>query len=361
MEVGLVGLPQVGKTSLLGALAGRAAASAGGGAMKPNVAIAPIPDPRLSTITQFIPTRKVVAASLQIVDVPGLQPGAGEAKSTANQFLSHVRQVHALAHVVRCFEDASVAHVKGSLDPRRDIDLIDLELSFADLAVVEGAIDKASRVARSGDRDAKARLAVLERALPVLSDFRPLRTGGPWSEDDRRILDGYGMITVKPVLYVANVGDDDLAGTSVHASAVRELAVERGGRVVCLCAKLEAELAEFEDAERREMLESLGLAEPAIGPLARELNELLGLSVFYTAGEKEVRAWVIPQGATAPEAAGAIHSDIQRGFIRAETFSVDELVQYRSEKAIKEAGRMRSEGKQYVMRDGDVVHFLFNV
>lgn len=361
MEVGLVGLPQVGKTSLLAALAGRAAAGAGGGAMKPNVAIAPIPDPRLGTITQFIPTRKVVAASLQIVDVPGLQPGAGEAKSTANQFLSHVRQVHALAHVVRCFEDPSVAHVKGALDPRRDIDLIDLELTFADLAVVEGAIDKASRVARSGDRDAKTRLAVLERALPVLSDFRPLRTGGPWSDEDRKVLDGYGMITVKPVLYVANVGEEDLAGTSAHARAVRELAIERGGRVVCLCAKLEAELAEFDAAERAEMLQSLGLAEPAIGPLARELNELLGLSVFYTAGEKEVRAWVIPQGATAPEAAGAIHSDIQRGFIRAETFSVDDLMQYRSEKAIKEAGRLRSEGKQYVMRDGDVVHFLFNV
>ncbi|HMN96886.1 MAG TPA: redox-regulated ATPase YchF [Phycisphaerales bacterium] len=361
MEVGLVGLPQVGKTALLAALAGQAAAAAGGGSMKPNVAIAPIPDPRLGTITQFIPTRKVVPATIQLVDIPGLQPGAGEAKSTANQFLSHVRQVHALAHVVRCFEDASVAHVKGSLDPRRDIDLIDLELSFADLAVVENAIDKAGRAARGGDRDAKARLAVLERAMPVLSEFRPLRTGGPWSEEERRILDGYGMITVKPVLYVANVGEEDLAGSSAHARAVVELAAERGGRAVCLCAKLEAELAEFDDAGRTEMLNSLGLAEPAIGPLARGLNDLLGLSVFYTAGEKEVRAWVIPQGATAPEAAGAIHSDIQRGFIRAETFSVKDLVRYRSEKAVKEAGRLRSEGKQYVMRDGDVVHFLFNV
>ncbi len=361
MEVGLVGLPQVGKTSLLAALAGRSAIAAAVGSVKPILAIAPIPDPRLKTITQFIIPKKIVPASLQVTDVPGLQPGAGEGKSGANAFLSHVRQVDAICHVVRCFEDASVAHVKGTVDPTRDIDLIDVELAFADLAVVEGAIDKAQRAARGADKDAKARLGVLEKALPVLAEFQPLRSAGPWNKEEQLILRGFGMITAKPVLYVANVGEDDLAGTSAHAQTVARIAAERHGGSVAMCAKLEAEIAEFDEAGRAEMLESLGLKEPAIGPLARALNDLLGLSVFYTAGEKEVRAWVIPQGATAPEAAGAIHSDIQRGFIRAETYTVNDLVQYKSEKSIKEAGKLRSEGKQYVMRDGDVVHFLFNV
>ncbi|MFO0875501.1 MAG: redox-regulated ATPase YchF [Phycisphaerales bacterium] len=362
MDVGLVGLPQVGKTALLAALAGASAAHlSGGGALKPNIAVAPIPDPRLQTIATFIPTKKIVHASLQVVDVPGLSLGASEGKGTANAFLSHVRQMDAICQVVRCVEDPSVAHVKGSIDPARDIDLLDVELAFADLAVVEGAMDKAARAARGNDADAKARLAVLEKAQPVLADFKPLRSAGPWTKPEQLILRGYGMITAKPVLYVANVGEDDLKGESDHAKAVERVARERGGRSVAICAKLEAEIAEFDDAGRKEMLESLGLSEPAIGPLARALNDLLGLSVFYTAGEKEVRAWVIPQGATAPEAAGAIHSDIQRGFIRAETYSVDDLAHYRTEKAIKEAGKMRSEGKAYVMRDGDVVHFLFNV
>jgi len=359
MEVGLVGLPQVGKTALLAALAGNAVAAGAGGGQRAQVAMAPIPDPRLDLIAQKINPKKIVHATIQLVDVPGLAPGAGESKS-ASGFLSHVRQVDAICHVVRCFEDPSVAHVKETLDPARDIDLLETELVFADYAVAEPALDKAQRAARGNDRDAKVRLAVLEKALPILDSGQPLRTA-TWTDDERRILNGYGMITVRPVLYVANVGEDDLGGTSAHAQAVRTIAAERGGQCVCLCAKIEAELAEFGDQERREMLESLGLTEPAIGPLARGLNELLGLSVFYTAGEKEVRAWVIPTGATAPEAAGAIHSDIQRGFIRAECYSVDELTTLGSEKAIREAGKFRSEGKGYRMQDGDVVHFLFNV
>jgi len=358
MEVGLVGLPQVGKTALLAALAGHAAAATGGG-QRANVAVAPIPDPRLQLIASKIPTKKIIPATLQIVDVPGLAPGAGESKG-ASGFLSHVRQVDAICHVVRCFDDPGVAHVKETVDPGRDIDLLDTELVFADYAVAEPALDKAQRAARGGDRDAKARLAVLERALPLLDAGEPLRKE-TWNDDDHRILGGYGMITARPVLYVANVGEDDLEGESAHAQAVRKVSVERGGQCVHLCAKLEAELSEFGEQERREMLESLGLAEPAIGPLARALNELLGLSVFYTAGEKEVRAWVIPREATAPEAAGAIHSDIQRGFIRAECFSVDDLTTHGTEKAIREAGKLRSEGKGYRMQDGDVVHFLFNV
>jgi hypothetical protein len=361
MDVGFVGLPQVGKTALLTALAGSSAAQTGGGGLKPNIAVAPIPDPRLQTIARFIPTKRIINATLQVVDVPGLTLGAGEGRSNANSFLSHVRQVDAICHVVRCFDEDSVAHVKGSVDPVRDVDLLEIELAFADLSVVEGALDKAQRAARAQDKDAKSRATVLEKAMPILSEFKPLRAAGPWTKEEATILRGYGMITAKPVIYVGNVGEGDLAGKGPHAQALRALAAQRGGECVFICAKLEAEIAEFDAAGRAEMLQSLGLPEPAIGPLARGLNQLLGLSVFYTAGEKEVRAWVIPQGATAPESAGVIHSDIQRGFIRAETFSVEDLELHRSEKAIKEAGKLRSEGKAYVMRDGDVVHFLFNV
>lgn len=361
MEVGIVGLPTVGKTLLLAALAGSAAAHSGGGGQKPNLAVAPIPDPRLALLAEHIRPKKVVQATLQLVDVPGLHHSGGDGKSTANAFLSHVRQVDAICHVVRCFDDPMVPHVSGSVNPARDIDAIDSELVLADLAVVEPAIDKAARAARANDRDAKMCLAVLERALPILNEGRPLRSVGDWSPEDHHVMKGYGLITAKPVMYVANVGEDDLAGESAHAATVRSVAESSGAEFVALCAKLEAELSEFDEAGRKEMLESLGLSEPAIGPFARTLLRLLGLAYFYTAGEKEVRAWIIQQGATAPEAAGSIHSDIQRGFIRAECYSVDDLVLYRSEKAIREAGKLRSEGKSYVMQDGDVVHFLFNV
>lgn len=360
MEVGLVGLPSVGKTALLSALAGSAATTVGGG-MKANVAVAPVPDPRLMVISQFIPTKKITPATIRMVDIPGLTRGSSEGKGGAGQFLANVREVDAICHVVRCFEDPSVAHVDTTVNPARDIDTVDTELVLADLIVAESAKDKAARGARGNDKDAKARLATLEKALPVLNDGKPLRSETGWSKEEAAILRGYGMITAKPVLYVANVGENDLKGTSEHARRVAEIAKAASGGSVHLCAKLEAEIAELDEGDRAEMLSSLGLAEPAIGPLARALNALLGLAVFYTAGEKEVRAWVIPANASAPEAAGAIHSDIQRGFIRAEIFSVDDLAQYKSEKAIKEAGKLRSEGKSYTMRDGDVVHFLFNV
>jgi ribosome-binding ATPase len=360
MEVGLIGLPAVGKTSLLSALGG-ASATAGGGAMKANVAVASIPDPRLTQIAQFIPTKKLMPATLKIVDIPGLTRGSSEGKGGAGQFLASVREVDAICHVVRCYEDPSVAHVDGSVNPARDVDTIDTELVLADLVVVEGSIDKAARSARGNDKDAKTRLTALEKAKPILEEGRALRLQTDWTKEEAAIFRGYGLITAKPVLYVANVGENDLAGASAHAKKVRDIATGAGGEAVCVCAKLEGEIAELAEADRAEMLASLGLAEPAMGPLARGLNALLGLTVFYTAGEKEVRAWVIPIGATAPEAAGAIHSDIQRGFIRAEIYSFDDLKQHQSEKAIKEAGRLRSEGKGYVMRDGDIVHFLFNV
>ncbi len=361
MEVGLVGLPSVGKTCLLTALAGTSAAAGGGGAMKALVAVAQIPDPRLNKIAELVPTKKLTPASIRIVDIPGLTRGTSEGKGGAGQFLSAVREVDAICHVVRCFDDPSVAHVDETINPARDIDTIDTELVLADLVVVEGAIDKASRSARGNDADAKMRLAVLEKARPLLEEGQALRLNSSWSKEEAAVLRGYGLITAKPVLYVANVGENDLAGISTEARQVHDIAAKAGGIAVSLCAKLEGEIAELDEGDRQEMLNSLGLAEPAIGPLARALNSLLGLSVFYTAGEKEVRAWVIPIGAAAPEAAGAIHSDIQRGFIRAEIFAFDDLVQFKSEKAIKDAGKLRSEGKSYVMRDGDIAHFLFNV
>jgi hypothetical protein len=257
---------------------------------------------------------------------------------------------------VRCFDDGS-----GSIDPSGDIEKMDTELVIADLQVAESALDKASRAARAGDADSKARAAVLEKVLAILNEGKPIRSRTDWSEAEKPLLKSYGMITSKPVLYVANVGESDLQGHSAAAQAVAKHAKLTGGQFVVVCAKLEAELSELDEADRGEMLQSMGLAEPAIGPLARAANSLLGLASFYTAGEKEVRAWPVRIGASAPEAAGSVHSDIERGFIRAECFSVDDLVEHKSEKAIREAGRLRSEGKNYRLKDGDVVHFLFNV
>jgi GTP-binding protein YchF len=363
MEVGIVGLPGAGKTTLFNALTGsHASAFSGAGALKPNVGVAHIPDPRLPHIASFIPTKKIVYATIQFVDIPGVAPGgpgsSGGGAAKLNAFLSHVRQIDALCQVVRCFDDGSGP---PSINPAADIDAMDTELVIADLQVAEGALDKAARTARTGEADAKARVAVLEKVMTMLGDGKPVRSNVHWTDAEHLILKGYGMITAKPVLYVANVAEDDLSGESDHAMTVKNRAVETGGQAVAVCAKLEAELAEIDESERDEMLKSMGLEEPAIGPLARAANRLLGLSTFYTAGEKEVRAWPIPIGATAPQAAGAIHSDIERGFIRAECYHIDDLVRHKTEKAIKEAGRLRSEGKAYSIQDGDVVHFLFNV
>ena len=277
--------------------------------------------------------------------------------SRLNAILSNIRQVDAILHVVRCADFNGL----GAPNPAADIETLDTELVLADLVVVEGAIEKATRTARSGDKEAKDRLALCERLKDVLEEGRSIRSMDDLSEMDHRLLKSYGMMSAKPVLYVANVGEEDVDGSSEAAQAVGAIAEASGGRAVSVSCGIEAELVELEGDDRQEMLESLGLAEPAIGPLARAARDLLGLTCFYTAGEKEVRAWTTPIGATAPEAAGAIHTDIQRGFIRAECYSVDELVQYKSEKAIKDAGKLRSEGKTYHMQDGDVVHFLFNV
>ena len=322
--------------------------------MKPNLGIADIPDPRLQRLAVHIPPDKIVPATLQVVDIPGVPDGGGA--TALNAVLSSIRTVDAVCQVVRCWDDVGL----GPADPVSDIAALEMELVLADLVVAEGGADKAKRAARSGDRDAKQRLEVLEKSCALLGEETPLRQG-TWDDAELALLKSYGMITAKPIMYVANVGEDGVTSETEAAKAVAEAAASRGGVSVSLCATIESEIAELDEADRGDMLESMGISEPALGAFARAANDLLGLTTFYTAGEKEVRAWVITQGATAPEAAGAIHSDIQRGFIRAECYHVDDLDELKSEKAIKEAGRLRSEGKGYTMQDGDVVHYLFNV
>jgi len=353
MECGLIGVQGSGKTTLFQALTSHAV-EVQVGSMKPNLGIADIPDPRLQRLAVHIPPDKIVPATLQVVDIPGVPDGGGAA--ALNAVLSSIRTVDAVCQVVRCWDDVGL----GPADPVSDISALEMELVLADLVVAEGGADKAKRAARSGDRDAKQRLEVLEKSCALLGEETPLRQG-TWDDAELALLKSYGMITAKPIMYVANVGEDGVTNETEAAKSVAEAAASRGGVSVCLCATIESEIAELDEADRGDMLESMGISEPALGAFARAANDLLGLTTFYTAGEKEVRAWVITQGATAPEAAGAIHSDIQRGFIRAECYHVDDLDELKSEKAIKEAGRLRSEGKGYTMQDGDVVHYLFNV
>lgn len=353
MEIGIIGLPACGKTTLFNALTGAKVDPFAGG-QKPNVGVAAIPDPRLDTITQFIPTQKVVYATIKLVDIPGVPVGGGAEK--LNSFLSHVRTVDAICQVVRCFDDGN------PIKPAIDLESMKTELILADLVVAESALDKANRSARTGEREAKARVAVLEQTIATLEATKPVRTLLPQLvEEQRLLLKSYGLISAKPVMYVANVSEDDLQGESAPVQELKKAIEADGSTMVAMCAKLEAELSDLDAADRKEMLESMGLDEPAIGPMARAANSVLGLTTFYTAGDKEVRAWPIDIGASAPVAAGSIHSDIERGFIRAECYGFDDLVKYKTEKAIKEAGKMRSEGRAYTMRDGDVVHFLFNV
>ena len=348
MECGIVGLPDSGKTSLFQALTAHAVAVEIG-TLKPNIGQADIPDPRLTEIRKFIPTRKIVPARLELVDIPGISTGGGASHAAV---LAHIRMVAALCHVVNCFD--------GSADPVSAYTDLRLELILSDLEVIENSLEKARKSARSGYEESQRRQDALAKAQTLVEGEKPVALGD-WSDAEERLIRGYGLLSAKPMLVVANVAEDDLEGTSGRVQALKAAVTADGGTMVVLCAALEGEIAELPEDERVEMLESMGLAEAAVGPLARAISERLGLATFYTAGEKEVRSWIIRQGATAPEAGGSVHSDIERGFIRAECYHVDELRELGSEKAIKEAGKLRSEGKQYVMKDGDVVHFLFNV
>jgi GTP-binding protein YchF len=362
MEAGIVGLPNVGKSTLFNALtaAGALAANYPFATIEPNVGIVPVPDKRLETIRRFIESQKIIPASLRLVDIAGIVEGASKGEGLGNKFLSHIREVDAVAQVVRCFESSDITHVNGTVDPLRDIETIETELALADLEIVEKGLERAHRQARTGDKDAKALVDILQKCYDGLAAGKSVRSLGLKVEELAAIR-SYGLITAKRVLYVANVDESDLNGQGPAVQKVRQFAQEVGGEVVPVCAKIESELRELDEADRAEMLASLDMTEPALDRVAHSLYHLLGLQSYFTAGPKEIRAWTIPVGATAPQAAGVIHTDFERGFIRAEIYSVSDLERHKTEAAIRAAGKLRVEGKSYVMQDGDVCHFLFNV
>jgi GTP-binding protein YchF len=363
MEAGIVGLPNVGKSTLFNALtsAGIASENYLYSTVQPNVGAVAIPDPRLATINRYFETKKITPAMLQLVDIAGLPRGASQGEGLGNQFLAHIRNVDAILHVVRCFADENVMHVEGGIDPLRDVEILETELLLADLQSVESMLERAKKSARTGEKQAQLRVEILEACEARLSDGQPARGLAYDDPQAAKVFRELGLLTAKPVLFVANVGEADLAGGGAAVEQLRERAAAEQAELVAISARLEAEIAELEPAERAEMLESVGRKEPALAVLARAAYHLLGYQSFFTAGPKEIRAWTIPIGATAPQAAGVIHSDFERGFIRVEVHSVDDLVQYGSEKAIRDAGKLRVEGKSYVMHDGDVCHYLFNV
>jgi len=364
LSCGIVGLPNVGKSTIFNALTSAHAAASNFPftTIDPNTGIVKVPDPRLDDIAKLIPPEKLVPAAMTFIDIAGLVRGASKGEGLGNQFLAHIREVSAIAHIVRCFKDPSVVHVEGTVDPLRDVGTIDTELMLADLESVTKRFAEIEKRARTGDKESTALHTALAKVRAGLEAGKPVRALALEAPDETALKE-YHLLTSKKVLYVANVSEDEAKGepSGTGYRALEEHAKSEGAGLVALCGKIEAEIAELGEEEKKTFLAEYGMKEPGLNRVIRAGFELLGLQTFFTAGPKEVRAWTIEKGWKAPQAAGVIHSDFERGFIRAEIYSYEDLMKYRTEAAIKEAGRLRSEGREYVMQDGDIVHFRFSV